>query len=84
MDGQFRRMSFSHDFVSKFFIFGYDKSIFKPENSLIIHSKVLGLLLFHLPLDVKHSHISLLELNNLTSKRAIHSNIVEYHRAKEM
>jgi hypothetical protein len=45
---------------------------------------VLGFLLFHLTFDVKHTHISLLEFDNPTSKRAIHSNIVEYHRMKEM
>jgi hypothetical protein len=84
MDGQSRRIGFSHNLISKFFVFGYDKSIIEPENSFVIHSKVLGFLLFHLPLDVKRTHISLLELDNLTSKRAIHSNVVEYHRMKEM
>jgi hypothetical protein len=33
---------------------------------------------------MKHTHISLLELDNPTSKRAIHSDIVKYHRMKEM
>jgi hypothetical protein len=84
MDGQFRRMGFSHDLVSKLLVFGYDKSIAEPENSFVIHSKVLSFLLFYLPLDVKHTHISLLELDNLPSKRAIHSDIVEYHMMKEM
>jgi hypothetical protein len=77
-------MGFSHDLISKFSILGYDKSIIEPENSFVIHSKMLGFLLFHLPLDVKHPLISFLELDNLTSKRAVHSNIVEYHRMKEM
>jgi hypothetical protein len=77
-------MGFSHDLISKFFAFGYDKSIVELENSFVIHFKVLGFLLFHLSLDVKHTHISLLDLDNLTSKRAIHSNIVEYHMMKEM
>jgi hypothetical protein len=45
---------------------------------------VLGFLLFHLPIDVKHTHISLLEFDNSTSERPIHSDIVEYHRMKEM
>jgi hypothetical protein len=71
-------MDFNHDLVSKFSVFGHDKSIVEPENSFVIHSKVLGFLLFHLLLDVKHTHISLLELDNLTSERAVHSNIVEY------
>jgi hypothetical protein len=77
-------MGFSHDLISKFFILGYNKSIVEPENSLVIHSKVLGFFLLYLPLDVKHTHISLLKLNNSTSKRAIHSNVVEYHRMKEL
>jgi hypothetical protein len=84
MDGQFRRMGFSHNLVSKLLIFGYDKSIVELENSFVIHSKVLGFLLFHLLLDVKHTYISLLELDNSTSERTIHSDIVEYHRMKEM
>jgi hypothetical protein len=84
MDKQFRRMGFSHDLISKFFIFRYYEPIIEPKDSFVIHSKVLGFLLFHLPLDVKHTHISLLELDNLASKRAIHSDIVEYHRMKEM
>jgi hypothetical protein len=84
MDGQLGRMDLSHDLVSKLFVFGYDKSIIEPENSFVIHSKVLGFLLFHLPIDVKHTHISLLEFDNSTSERAIHSDIVEYHRMKEM
>jgi hypothetical protein len=77
-------VGFSHDLVSKFLVFGYDKSTVEPENSFVIHSKVLGFLLFHLPLDVKHTHISLLELDNSTSERAIHNNIVEYHMMKEV
>jgi hypothetical protein len=77
-------MGFSHDLISKFFILGYNKSIVEPENSLVIHSKVLGFFLLYLPLDVKHTHISLLKLNNSTSQRAIHSNVVEYHRMKEL
>jgi hypothetical protein len=77
-------MGFSHDLISKFFIFGYNKSIVEPENFFVIHSNVLSFLLFHLSLDVKHTHISLLELENLTSKRAVHSDIVEYHKMKEM
>jgi hypothetical protein len=77
-------MGFSHNLISKFFVFGYDKSIIEPENSFVIHSKVLGFLLFHLTLDVKHTHISLLELDYSTSERAIHSDNVEYHRVKEM
>jgi hypothetical protein len=77
-------VGFSHDFVPKFFAFGYNKSIVEPENSMVIHSKVLGFLPFHLPLDVKHTHISLLELDNSTSERAIHSDIMEYHRMKKM
>jgi hypothetical protein len=77
-------VGFGHDLVSKFLIFGYDKFIIEPENSFIIHSKVLGFLLFHRSLDVKHTHISLLELDNPTSERAIHSNIVEYHRMNVM
>jgi len=77
-------MGFSHDLVSKFLVFGHDQSIVELENSFVIHPKVLGFLLFHLPLDVKHTHISLLELDNSTSKRTIHSDIMEYHRMKEM
>jgi hypothetical protein len=77
-------MGFSHNLIPKFFDFGYNKSIIELENSFVIHSKVLGFLLFHLSLDVKHTHISLLELNNLVSERAIHSDIVEYHRMKKM
>jgi hypothetical protein len=77
-------MGFSHNLVSKFLVFRYDKSIIEPENSFVIHSKVLGFLLFHLPLDVKHTHISHLELDNLTSQRAIHGDIMEYHKVKEM
>jgi hypothetical protein len=73
-------VAFSHNLVSKFLVFGYDKSIIELENSFVIYSKVLGFLLFHLPLDVKHTHISLLELDNSTFERAIHSDIVEYHR----
>jgi hypothetical protein len=84
MDRQSRRMGFSHDLISKFFVFGYYKSIIELENSFVVDPKVLGLLLFHLPLDVKHTHISLLEFDNSTSKRAIHSDIVEYYRMKEM
>ena len=84
MDGQFRRMGFSHNLIYKFFVFGYYKPIIKPENSLIIDPKVLGLFLFHLPLDVKHTHISLLEFDNSTPKRAIHNDIVEYYRMKEV
>ena len=68
MDGQSTRMGFSYNLISKFFIFGYHKSIIEPENSLVIDPKVLGLFLFHLPLDVKHTHISLLEFDNSTSK----------------
>jgi hypothetical protein len=77
-------VGFSHNLVSKFLVFGYDKSIIEPENSFVIYSKVLVFLLFHLSLDVKHTHISLLELDNSTSERAIHSDIVEYHMIKEM
>ena len=84
MDGQSRRMGFSHNLISKFFVFGYHKPIIKPENSLVIDPKVLGFFLFHLSLDVKHTHISLLEFDNSTSKRAIHSDIVEYYRMKEV
>ena len=84
MDGQFRRMGFSHNLISKFFVFGYYKPIIKPENSFVIDLKVFGLMLFHLPLDVKHTHISLLEFDNSTSKSAIHSDIVEYYRMKEV
>jgi hypothetical protein len=84
MDGQYRRMGFSHNLISKFFVFGYYKPIIEPKNSFVIHPKVLGFLLFHLLLDVKHTHISLLEFDNSTSKRAIHDDIVEYHRMKEM
>jgi hypothetical protein len=83
-DGQFRRMGFSYNLISKFFVFRYDKSIVELENSLVIHSKVLGFLLFHLPLDVKHTHINLLELNNPTSKRAVHNNVMEYDMMKEI
>ena len=84
MDGQSRRMGFSHNLNSKFFVFGYYKPIIKPENSFVIDPKVFGLMLFHLPFDVKHTHISLLEFDNSTSKRAIHSDIVEYCRMKEV
>jgi hypothetical protein len=80
MDGQSKRMGFSHNLISKFFVFGYYKSTIEPENSFVIHPKVFGFLLFHLSLDVKHTHISLLEFDNSTSKRAIHSDIVEYYR----
>jgi hypothetical protein len=38
----------------------------------------------HLMLDVKYTHISLLELDYSASKREIHNNVVEYHRMKEM
>jgi hypothetical protein len=41
-------------------------------------------LLFYLPFDVKHTHISLLKLNDSTSKRAINSDIVKYHWIEEM
>jgi hypothetical protein len=84
MDGQSRKIGFSHNLISKFFVFGYDKSIVEPENSFVIHSKVLGFLLFHLPLDVIHTPIGLLEFDNLTSKIAVHGNVVEYHMMKEM
>jgi hypothetical protein len=60
MDGQFRRMGFSHDLVTMFLVFGHDKSIVEPENSFVIHSKVLGFLLLHFSLDVKYTSISLL------------------------
>jgi hypothetical protein len=60
MDGQFRRMGFSHDLVSKFLVLGHDKSIVESENSFVIHLKVLGFLLFHFSLDVKYTSISLL------------------------
>jgi hypothetical protein len=53
-------MGFSHDLVSKFLVFGHDKSIVEPENSFVIHSKVLGFLFFHFSLDVKYTNISLL------------------------
>jgi hypothetical protein len=53
-------MGFGHDLVSKFLVFGHDKSIVEPENSIVIHSKLLGLLLFHFSLDVKYTSISLL------------------------
>jgi hypothetical protein len=53
-------MGFSHDLVSKFLVFGHDKSIVEPENSFVIHSKVLGFLLFHFSLDVKYTNINLL------------------------
>jgi hypothetical protein len=84
MDGQSRRMGFSHNLISKFFVFGYYQPIIKPENSFVIDPKVLGILLFHLSLDVKHTHISLLKFNNSTSKGAIQSDIVEHYRMKEM
>jgi hypothetical protein len=84
MDGQFRRMGFSHDLIPKLFIFGYDQSIVESENSFIIHSKVLGFLLFYLSLDVKYTHISLLKFDNSTSERVIYSDIMEYHRMKKM
>jgi hypothetical protein len=77
-------VGFSHDLISQLFVFRHYKSIIEPKNSFVIHSKVLGFLLFHLLFDVKHPHINLLELDNLTSKREIHSDIVEYHRMKEM
>jgi hypothetical protein len=70
-------MGFSHDLISKFFVFRYYESIIEPKNSFVIYSKVLGFLFFHLPVDVKHPHICLLELENSASKRAIHSDIVE-------
>jgi hypothetical protein len=77
-------MGFSHDLISKLFIFGHYEPIIEPKNSFVIHSKVFGLLLFHLLFDMKHTHISFLELDNSTSERAIHNDIVEHHRMKEM
>jgi hypothetical protein len=53
-------MGFSHDLVSKFLVLGHDKSVIKPENPFVIHSKVLGFLLFHLSFDVKYTSIGLL------------------------
>jgi hypothetical protein len=46
--------------------------------------KMLGLLFLHLSFDMKNTHIGLLKLNDLTSKRAINSNIVEHCRMQEM
>jgi hypothetical protein len=77
-------MGLSHDLISKFFVFRHYESIIEPENPFVIHPKVLGLLLFHLPLDVKHTHISLLELNNSAPEGTIHSDIVKYHGMKKM
>jgi hypothetical protein len=72
-------MGFSHDLVPKFLVLEHYKSIFEPKNSFVINSKVLGLLLFHLLFDVKHTYISLLKLDDSTSKRAIHSDTVEHN-----
>jgi hypothetical protein len=77
-------MDFSHDLVPKFLVLRHYESIFEPKNSFVINSEVLGLLLFYLPFDVKHTHISLLKLNDSTSKRAINSDIVKYHWIEEM
>jgi hypothetical protein len=77
-------MGFSHDLVPKFLVLRHCKSIFEPKNSFVINSEVLGLLLFHLSFDVKHTHISLLKLDDSTSKRAINSDIVKYHWMEEM
>jgi hypothetical protein len=79
MDGQFRRMGFNHDLVSKFLVLGHYESIFEPKNSFVINSEVLGFLLFHLSFDTKHTHISLLKLDDSTSKRAINSDIMEHN-----
>jgi hypothetical protein len=76
MDRQFRRMGFRHDLVSKFFVLGYYESVFEPKNSFVINLEVLGFLLFHLRFDVKHTHISLLKLDDSTSKRAINNDIL--------
>jgi hypothetical protein len=84
MDRQFRRMGFRHNLVSKFFVLGHYESVFEPKNSFVINLEVLGFLLFHLPFDVKHTRISLLKLDDSTSKRAINSDIVEHHWVKEM
>jgi hypothetical protein len=72
-------MGFSHDLVPEFLVLGHYESIFEPENSFVINSEVLGILLFHLLFDVKHTHISLLKLDDLTSKRVIHSDIMEHN-----
>jgi hypothetical protein len=77
-------MSFDHDLVPKFLVLRHYESIFEPKNSFVINLEVLGLLLFHLLFDVKHPHISLLKLDDSTSKRAINSDIVEHDRMKEM
>jgi hypothetical protein len=63
-----------------FLILGHYESILEPKNSLVINSEVLGFLFFYLPFDVKHTHIMLLKLDDLTSKRAIITDITEHHR----
>jgi hypothetical protein len=60
-------MGFSHNLVSKFLVFGHDKSIVEPENSFVIYSKVLGFLLLYFSLDVKYTSTSLLQLNDSSS-----------------
>jgi hypothetical protein len=79
MDRQFRRMGFSHDLVPKFLVLRHYESLFEPKNSFVINSEVLGFLLFHPPLDMKHTHFTLLKLDDSTSKRVINSDIVEHH-----
>jgi hypothetical protein len=77
-------MGFSHDLVPKFFVLRDYKSVLEPKNTLLIDSKMLRLLFLHLSFDVENTHISLLKLDDSTSKRAINSDIVEHNRMREM
>jgi hypothetical protein len=77
-------MGFSHNLVSKFFVLGDYKSILEPKNTLLIDSKMLGLLFLHLSFDVENTHIGLLKFDDLTSKRAINSDIMEHCRMQKM
>jgi hypothetical protein len=73
-------MGFSHDLVSMFFVLGHHESILEPKNALLIDLKMLGLFFLHLSFDVENTHIGLLKFDDLTSKRAINSDIVEHKR----
>jgi hypothetical protein len=72
-------MGFIHNLVPKFLVLGHYKSVLEPKNSFVIYSEVLGFLLFHLPFDVKDTHISLLKLDDSTLKRAINNDIMEHN-----
>jgi hypothetical protein len=73
-------MGFNHDLVPKFFVLGHYESILEPKNALLIDSKMLSLLFLHLSCDVENTHIGFLKLDDLTSERAINTDIVEHNR----